>query len=118
MTLKIELMGLGMPHGNANQIGFDTAAGSLTATGSSQTDALVLTSNFNRFGTVGSSTGAVLPAARSQGPVVIYNGGANALTVYPNGSEKINNTTSFSVTNAKSAVFFAAGNEWIAILSA
>lgn len=118
MTTKAELMALGMAHGLANESGFDTANTALTATGTNQATALVLTSNFSLFTTVSSSTGAVLPQARSQAPFAIYNGGGSALTVYPNGTETINATTSVSVPNGKSGVFFASGNQWIANISA
>lgn len=119
MALKTELMAKGAQAFLANSLGFDTAATGLTATGSNQAGALALISNFSVFTTVASSTGALLPSALAKAPYVIYNGGSNPLTVYPNGSETINNgATSFSVTNGKSATFWAAGTQWIAVLSA
>lgn len=118
MTQKSELMALGMAHGLANESGFDAANAALTATGTNQATALLLTSNFSLFTTVSASTGALLPQARSQAPLAIFNGGGAALTVYPNGSETVNATTSVSIPNGKSGVFFASGNQWIANISA
>jgi hypothetical protein len=118
MATKGEIMRGGMPAEIAQLLGFDYATG-LSGAGTTQADATVLTANMNVFTTVGSSTGALLPSATGTAPAVIYNGGSNALTVYPTGTQTINNgATSFSVTNAKAAVFFPHGNTWIAILSA
>lgn len=111
-----ELMGHGMPSGLAKALGQDYNAG-LTATGSTQGTALALTSALSSFSTVAASTGAILPPASNKAPYVTYNGGANPLTVYPNGADTINGTTSFSVTNGKSAVFFQFDGGWIANLS-
>ncbi len=118
MALNTELMAKGMPASQAHSIGQDPLTAALTATGSVQGDAFVLVGSSALFGTVGAGTGALLPSAVGKADYVILNSGSNALTVYPTGSEKINNTTSFSVTNGKSAVFKALGNGWIANLSA
>jgi hypothetical protein len=70
---------------------------------------------------VSSSKGALLPPAYGSPPVAIFNGGANALSVYANGSDVINGNSAgaaYSVTNGKSAIFIASGNRWIANLSA
>lgn len=118
MATKGELMRGGLPAEIAQLLGFDYATG-LTATGSTQADALQLLANLNVFTTVAVSTGALLPSATGTAPCVIYNGGASPLTAYPAGTQTINNAaTSFSVTNAKAAVFFPHGNTWLAILSA
>jgi hypothetical protein len=108
MTSPARLMAAGIPAEAAVQLGTDSGAGLLTATGSTYAGAFVLLADFNIFGTVASGTGAVLPFAEGQPPQVVFNGGTNALTVYPQPGEFINTGTagaSFSVTAAKSAVF-------------
>lgn len=121
MSTIAELMGAGMPAGQASQIG-SVLATALTAAGSTKADALQLAASSNVFGTVGASTGAKLPAPSGSAPVVIYNGGANALTVYSYSSTDTINALSagagFSVTNAKAAIFWPAGSRWVAILGA
>lgn len=78
----------------------------LTAQGNSQATGLNLPGLYNVFSTVAASTGAVLPFAPSGGEdteVMVRNGGASALSVYPPVNYKINN----GATNA--AVSVAAG---------
>lgn len=122
MSLKSELMALGIQPGAANQLGVDTPNTALTGAGTVSTDALLLTSGVSQFTTVASGSGARLPPAAGQGPFLIVNGGANALLVYPASGEKINygtaTTGTFSVTNAKTALFYPIGSGWIGILSA
>jgi hypothetical protein len=62
----------------------------ITAAGSTQGTATVLTTAINNVTTVAASTGVILPAANPGLRVVIRNGGANALNVYPNTSNTIN----------------------------
>src|SRR5882672_4238713 len=111
MALVNELMALGLPGPVANGIGQDVAGTALTATGSTQADALPLVSSLSVFGTVGASTGALLPPAGGQQPFYIFNGGASALTVYPSTGQIINNSSAnsgFSVTNGRGAIFIPA----------
>lgn len=119
MALKTAFVGL--PAQNRTLLGVDSYTSGLTATGSAQGDALALTSSFSAFGTVAASTGCILPSASNAGPYLIVNGGANALSVYPASGEYINagsQNAAFSVTAAKTAMFFPAGNRWFAVLSA
>lgn len=60
-----------------------TVANTLTALGNSQGTALALPADINRFTTVAASTGTIIPAMNPGDYVEIYNGGANALAVYP-----------------------------------
>lgn len=56
----------------------------LTATGTNQATALPLLNGADhQFTTVGSSTGAMLPPARLADSIVVWNGGSNALSIYP-----------------------------------
>ncbi len=120
MSTPSELCHTGMPSALANQLG--TSRGTdLTATGTTKATALVLVANMNIFTTVSSTKGALLPGASGQGPVIISNGGANALSVYATGTNTINALSAgaaFSVTNAKTAIFWPSGSRWVAVLSA
>jgi len=60
-----------------------TVASNLTATGSTQGTALLLPADVNYFTTVAASTGAILPSMTKGDSVILYNKGANALSVYP-----------------------------------
>jgi hypothetical protein len=56
----------------------------LTATGSSQATAFLLTNNtLHEFTTVASSTGAILPVGVTPSEVSIFNHGASSLSIYP-----------------------------------
>lgn len=121
MALTGELMANGLPPALANQLGQDAPLTALTATGNSQGTALALLSSFSIFGTVAASTGAILPAAGAQDDFMVYNGGASTLTVYPASGQQINGlaaNTGVSVPANKGAIFKAAGNQWIAVISA
>lgn len=60
-----------------------TVATGLTATGSTQAGALPLPADINKFTTVASGTGTLLPAMNPGDSVNIFNGGVSALLVYP-----------------------------------
>jgi hypothetical protein len=121
MALAKELMGLGLPNFQAVALGFGPGATGLTAAGTGQSDALALVDGVNVFSTVASGAGARLPVAGAKGPVAVCNGGANACLVYPATGQNINGGSangSFSVTNAKTAIFIPYETGWVAILSA
>lgn len=121
MSTRGELMASGMPGLQATQIGQHPLLNQ-KATGSTKATALALNGgSLVVFTTVSSGTGCLLPAAVGAPAVVIYNGGSNALAVYSTGTDVINALTanaSFSVTNGKAALFFPAGVNWVANLSA
>ena len=121
MATQSELMGAGMPWLQASMIGSSLAT-ALTAAGTNKAGALALTATANIFTTVASSSGAALPPAGGAAPTLIYNGGANPLSVYTGNSTDVINALSaggaFSVTNGKSAIFWPCGNAWVANLSA
>ena len=72
-------------------IGTRDSASSITATGTTQSDAFAVVAEMNYFSTVASGTGAILDSSIGQGErQVIYNGGANQLTVYPHSTAQIN----------------------------
>jgi hypothetical protein len=67
------------------------AATSLTAAGTNQATALELTNGSNGVLTVSAGSGVVLSSqARAGDSQVVYNGGANALKVYPPVGAQIN----------------------------
>lgn len=117
MASTAELMALGMAHSLAYRLGSDPTL-AVTAAGSTQTDATALTTAFTEVGTAAASTGVILPANASF--YVVYNGGANAVKVYPPVGSFMNGTVNaaFSVTNAKSAIFFRSNLRFIGVLSA
>ena len=100
------------------------AATGLTATGTDQAGALEVTSGLNVFGTVAAGTGAKLSASwvTADPCQVIYNGGANALTVYPHSGGKINQLATDApmslATNTSCSFYKASSTQWIGILSA
>ena len=85
MARAVNIMKGGWSAGNAKAVNGAIATG-LTATGTTLGTALAITADTAVFGTVGSGTGASLPATEIGDSVEIYNGGANALTVYPDAS--------------------------------
>jgi hypothetical protein len=62
----------------------------VSAAGTVQGDATVLTTSLNNVTTVAAGTGVILPTTAAGLRIVVRNGGANALKVYPTGSTTIN----------------------------
>lgn len=96
---------------------------SITATGSTQTDAYPIGASNTVFTTVAASTGGVLPSASSAGDrLFVTNLGANTLSIYPPVGGTINNlsaNTAFSVATLKSCYFMSRdGTNWVSNLSA
>ena len=118
MAAVEDLMAEGMAANIAKQLGLEAAVTGLTATGSTQVDALALTSTFSIFGTVAASTGCVAGTKNS----VIVNGGVSALSVYPPLGWAINGGTinaAISVPAGKSIMIIPArGLNMAAIVSA
>ena len=73
----------------ADMVTYSTA-GALTAAGATQGTALALTSDINNVTTVAAGTGVILPFWQTGHRIVVRNGGANNLAVYPNSSAQIN----------------------------
>lgn len=109
MTFKSNAMGSGTPANQAGSIIGGVAAG-LTATGTTQADALLITASNNQYTTVASGAGAIAPSYMQPGDYFrVFNNGANALLVYPISGAAINNGSAnagFSVAANKSAQFF------------
>jgi hypothetical protein len=101
MALINDLMGLGLADQLASVVSTATlssaptfsSSGSLTAAGTTITDALALTSFVNLVGTAAASTGVKLPVDCPVGQVVyIANNGANSIKVYAQSSQTLNTT--------------------------
>lgn len=116
MATALELMGLGLPAAQAGAIG-QTTIGTLAATGSDQAGAAAVVSALTRM-TTASAGGALLPRASGKPVFVIYNNSGNTVTVYPTGTETINNTTSFSLADGKVGAFFPGSSAWLGLLGA
>lgn len=110
-------------------IGYSQLNTGLTAAGTTQSDAYQLIGDNNFFTTVASGSGAILNSAWSEGSSqTVYNGGANALKVYPPTSGQINNLPTNQAMNLeiRTAVTFTKGayndstgvTKWTGVLSA
>lgn len=119
MTATEDLMSGGMQASNAKRLGLEVPVTGLTATGTTQGTALALTSNFSVFSTVGASSGCIIGGDKN---TVVYNGGANTLTVYPPvgfNFAGLSANTGISVPANKGALFLPArGSAIAAIISA
>ena len=92
----------------------------LTATGSTSTDALQLSADFNTVATTAAGTGVRLPPTEAGALVAVYNAGANTLAVYPASGSTINaGATSLNVTSTQRVLFIAtSATTWISIAGA
>lgn len=122
MAIPSRLMGSGLAALAASNICGDVAD-SLTAAGTSNTDALALSATINRVTTTAASTGVRLMLPEAGSAVVVVNSGANALLVYPGTGAQINALTAttggFSVAAGGRAMFVGTSStNWFAILSA
>lgn len=121
MPLAKKMMGGGLSAGEAKAINGDIATG-LTATGTTQATALALNAGINLFGTVGAGAGGILPAVEICDDMEIYNGGANALTLYPDVGAKINEQATNAGIQLATATAIrvrrVTSTKWIGFLSA
>lgn len=97
MLLQDKLLSSGVAPGLAMALG--DSVDSLTATGTTQTDAYEIRNAISRFTTVASGAGAKLWRSAQPGDeLLIYNSGSNALLVYPElGGAIDSNSTNASV---------------------
>lgn len=95
----------------------------LTAAGSTQADALAITADTNVCTTVASGTGVRLPAFVNAGDIdesmIIVNGGANSLSIYPASGSKINNLSAdaaYALAAGKSVeVIRVSATQWVTV---
>jgi hypothetical protein len=99
-------------------LAFSTATG-LTAAGSNQGTALALTADVNNVTTVAASTGVILPFWQTGHRIVIRNGGANNLSVYPNSGAQINSAgtnVAFTLASGGSLEFICmTSTQWVTV---
>lgn len=118
MAFVERIQGAGMPGAVAVAICGDVG-NTLTAAGSSASDALQLSAVINRVSTTAASTGVKLPTASTGASVVVANDGANALTVYPATGATIDGAASVSIATTKRRIFFAVSpTAWFSVLGA
>ncbi len=67
-----------------------TTTTGITATGTTRSDSVTLTTPINNITTTASGTGATLPSAVAGNDVIVYNNGANTLKLYGASSDTIN----------------------------
>jgi len=122
MAIPSRLLGSGLAPLAAVNICGDVAD-TLTAAGTSNTDALALSAAINRVTTTAASTGVRLMLPETGSQVMVINSGANALLVYPGTGASINALTAttggFSVAAGGRALFVGTSStNWFAVLSA
>lgn len=81
----------------------NTVATGLVAAGNSQGTALALAADINQFATVGAGTGAILRAMQPGDSCTVFNGGANALALYPPVGASINKLAANTAYNIATA---------------
>ena len=122
MARAANIMQGGFSAGNAKSINGSVAT-ALTAAGTTIGTALDLVADTNVIGTSASGAGVQLPATEIGDSVEVYNGGANACTVYPDTStSQINGLTAGNgfllAINTSCYCRKITSTRWIAFLSA
>jgi hypothetical protein len=108
----------GLANGFAGGLQTISTLDTITAAGANQGTATVLPSRMAyNVTTVAAGTGVLLPPSVTGAEVAVANNGANALKIYPNGSEQINAlgaSVAFSESTATITIFycFTAGQWW------
>ena len=119
MPQETDLMDVGMPSIQADQLGF--SATNLTATGSAQTSAATILSQLVTMTATGSD-GVILPTIATIGsPYWVYNSSGSNGTVYCPVGSTMNGSlnSSLTISTHKLAVFMQhSRNNWSSILSA
>ena len=97
-------------------------ASGISAAGTTQGTATIISNQTNEFTTVAASSGGILPSPEQGEFIFIANAGANALNVYPATGHSINALAAnapYSLAVGKSAMFWAAtATKWYVNLSA
>ena len=94
----------------------------ISAAGTDQSGATTLTNTLNGLGTVAAGAGVVLFGGSAGDCQIVYNGGANAVKVYPPSGAKINglptNTAHTLATNTACEYWFLSATQFVGVLSA
>jgi hypothetical protein len=113
MAIAARLVAAGFSAVQASAVQGVVATG-LTATGTTQATALQLGADINVCSTVAASTGVILQPMNPGDEVIVRNGGANALLVYP----PVGGTINALSANAGYSVATATPNATVRCLSA
>jgi hypothetical protein len=115
MAFPSRVQGSGQSGGSAQAICGDVSA-AVTATGSTATDALSVSTVFVRSATTASGTGVKLPAPEAGAMMVVRNDGAETLTVYPPTGSTVNGSASDSIAAGKANLYFGTGTTtWVSL---
>lgn len=88
----------------------------IVAAGTSAGDATQLIAVYSSIDTAPSGSGVKLPKAEQGAMLIVSNSGAHTVTVYPQTSDTVNQTTSASVAKDHASVFFAVTNtQWYSL---
>ncbi len=119
--LGFKLFGSGLDSLTVTAIVQDVATGIVSA-GTTQGTATALTSTLNGLGTVAAGSGVILFAGSAGDCQLIYNGGANPVTVYPPVGSNINQMASNSPhtlpINTACEYWFFSATQIVGVLSA
>lgn len=122
MADKNGMVKAGMWPAMAEAVLFDSVATAISAAGTNQATATQLTSEVNTIGTAAASTGVILPTRGIGEVTVVCNKGANAVAVFPQGTDTINAgiaSAAVSVPVGKAAWFVRdTATTWVAVVSA
>ena len=89
MARAIQIMQSGTPASQAVAINGGNAINTaISAAGTTQATATTLTGGVNMIGTAAAGSGVILPQGQPGDLITVYNGGANAVYVYPPTSAK------------------------------
>lgn len=95
---------------------------SISAAGSTQSGATALVNTVNGISTVAAGAGVILYAGSAGDWQVVYNGGANAVKVYPPSGARINamvtNTAHVLATQTVCQYWFMSSTQVVGVLSA
>lgn len=121
MALAREIMGGGFSAGSADAIQGGVNL-TVSAAGTTQGTATAITTSNIYVSTAAANSGVILPATMQGDWLVIFNGGANPVTVYPPVGAKINalatNGGAILATNTACIYFCFSSTQWICDLSA
>jgi hypothetical protein len=96
--------------GSSGQLAVQLALTGLTAAGTNQGNALQLVADLNELTTVSAGTGVILPIAKAGLDVIVCNHGANAVTVYGNGSDLVQDVASVNQMAFSTVIYTCYGN--------
>lgn len=118
MAFPSQVLGSGQSGGSAQAI-CGLVDNSVTATGSSASDAAQVNNAFVRVATAAASTGVKLPTAETGAMMVVRNDGANTLTVYPQTGTTINGSASTTIAASKATLFVGTSpTTWVTLAGA